>query len=183
LRPDDGVVCIEQRVPVTVADLRGPTRRVHDVGEQHRRKHPIIGHFRVLTGEELGDLLKKLAPRLNEVPHVASGQLNVLRPRYVITDVLAQRRRDEEVVAVLNDEGRHADCGKQRPHVQFGHQRLHESDGPWARRQAFHSSPCRPDLLVPRHVRQLPDGTENLLRYTHCLYPLGSARQRRARDS
>ena len=29
------------------------------------------------------------------------------------------------------------------------------SNGPWARRQAFHPSPRGPDLLVPRHVRIL----------------------------
>ena len=57
------------------------------------------------------------------------------------------------VVGVLDDEGGHADCRKQRPHVHFGHQRHHESNGSWACRQAFMSSPRCPDLLVPRHVR------------------------------
>ena len=44
LRPDDGVVRIEQRVPVTVSHLCGPPCRVHDVGEQHGGENPIIGH-------------------------------------------------------------------------------------------------------------------------------------------
>jgi|SRR5271166_1817376 len=35
LRPDDGVVRVEQGMPVTVADLPSPARRVHDVGEKH----------------------------------------------------------------------------------------------------------------------------------------------------
>ena len=46
LRPDDGVVRIKQRMPVTVAHLRGAACRVHDVGEEHRGEHPIIGHVR-----------------------------------------------------------------------------------------------------------------------------------------
>ena len=54
----DGVVRIEQRMPVTVADLRGAPRRVHDVGEQHRGENPIIGHVCLVAGEELGDLLE-----------------------------------------------------------------------------------------------------------------------------
>src|SRR6187200_2858519 len=52
----DGVVLVEECVPVTVADLGGSARRVNDVGEQDRGEHPIIRHFRLLAGEELGDL-------------------------------------------------------------------------------------------------------------------------------
>jgi hypothetical protein len=37
LGPDDGVVCIQQSVPATVADPRRLARRIHDVGAQHRR--------------------------------------------------------------------------------------------------------------------------------------------------
>jgi integrase len=44
LRPHNGVVRIEQRTPVTIAHLGGPPRRVHDVGEQHRRENAIVGH-------------------------------------------------------------------------------------------------------------------------------------------
>ena len=106
LRPDDGVVRIKQRMPVTVAHLRGPARRVHDVGEQHRGEHPIIGHVGLLAGEELGDLLEGLAPRFDEVENVAPRQLNVFRARYVIGDVLAPLGRDERVVGVMDDEGR-----------------------------------------------------------------------------
>ena len=81
LRPDDGVVRIEQRMPVTVADLRRPTRRVHDVGEQHRGEHPIIGHFGLVAGEELGDLLEGRTPsRFNEVIHVAPGSSTYFAP-------------------------------------------------------------------------------------------------------
>ena len=79
-------------MPVTVADLRGPARRVHDVGEQHRGENPIIGHVGLLAGEELGDLLEGRAPRFDEVVHVAPRQLNVFRARYVIGDVLAPLR-------------------------------------------------------------------------------------------
>ncbi len=58
LRTDDGVVRVEQRVPVAVADLGGAARRVHDVGEQHRGENPVVGHLGLLAGEELGDLLE-----------------------------------------------------------------------------------------------------------------------------
>src|SRR3954468_6198585 len=34
LRPDNGVVRIEQRMPVTVTHRRGPARRFHDVGKE-----------------------------------------------------------------------------------------------------------------------------------------------------
>ena len=68
LRPDNGVVRIKQRMPVPVAHLCRPTRRVHDVGEQRRRQHPIIGNFRLVAGEELGNLLKRRTPsRFNAV--------------------------------------------------------------------------------------------------------------------
>ena len=125
--PDDGVVRIEQGMPVTVADLRGTARRVHDVGEQHRGEHPIIGHFGLLAGEELGDLLEGRAPRFNEVVPVAARQLNVFRVGYVLGDVLALRGRDDHVVGVVDDESRHTDCRKDRPHVHFRHERHHES--------------------------------------------------------
>jgi hypothetical protein len=48
-------VRIEQRMPVPVADLRGPARRVHDVGEEHRGEHPILGPLSLVAGEELAD--------------------------------------------------------------------------------------------------------------------------------
>lgn len=44
LEPGYGVVRIDQGVPATVTQLCGPTRRVHDVGEQDGGAHPIIGH-------------------------------------------------------------------------------------------------------------------------------------------
>ena len=62
---------------------------------------------------------KDCAPRFDEVVHVAPRQLNVFRARYVIGDVLAPRGRDDRVVGVVEDESRHADCRKHRPHVQF----------------------------------------------------------------
>jgi hypothetical protein len=133
LRPDDSVVRIEQRMPVTVADLRSPPRRVHDVGEQHRGENPIVGHLSLVPGEELGDFLERRPPRLNEVVHVAPRQLNVLRAREVISDVLAPLGQDEGVVGVLADQGRHANCRKNRPHVQLGQERHHESYDPGRR--------------------------------------------------
>ena len=63
---------IEQRTPVTVADLCGPARRIHDVGEQHRGENPVVGHLGMVAGEELGHLLERLAPGLDEVVQVAS---------------------------------------------------------------------------------------------------------------
>ena len=133
-------------MPVTVADLRGPARRVHDVGEQHRGENPIIGHVGLLAGEELGDLLEGLAPRFDEVVHVAPRQLDVLRARYVISDVLAPRGRDHRVVGVVDHEGWHADCRKHRPHVQFGHERHHES-------KRFVGSP--PGVLCRAHAARI----------------------------
>jgi hypothetical protein len=93
LRPHDGVVRIEQGMPVTAADLRRAACRVHDVGEEHRCEDTIIGHVSLLAGEELGDLLEGCAPGFHEVVHVAAGRLNVFRIRYVISDVLALHRR------------------------------------------------------------------------------------------
>ena len=93
LRPDDGIVRIEQGMPVTVTHLRRPSRRTHDVGEKHCGEDPIVGHLGLLTGEELGDLLEGGSPRFDEVIHVATRQLNVFRVRYVIGDLLAHDRR------------------------------------------------------------------------------------------
>ena len=53
----------------------------------------------------------------------------------------------------MDDEGWHADCREDGPHVQFEHERHHESYSRGAGRQAFVSGPRCPDLLVPRHVR------------------------------
>jgi len=58
LGSDDDVVRIKQGMPVTVAHLRGAPGRVHDVGEEHRGENPIIGHFSLVAGEELGNLLE-----------------------------------------------------------------------------------------------------------------------------
>ena len=115
-------------MPVAVADLRGAARRVHDVGEEHRGENPIVGHFGLVAGEELGDLLEGRAPsRFNDVVPVAARQLNIFRARYVLGDVLALRGRDDHVVGVLDDESRHTDCRKDRPHVHFHRERPHES--------------------------------------------------------
>jgi hypothetical protein len=81
LCPDDGVVCVEQRMPVTVAHFRGPARRVHDVGEEHGGENPIVGHVGLVAGEELGDLLKGWAPWFHDVVPVAPRDLDVLRAR------------------------------------------------------------------------------------------------------
>ena len=126
--PDDGVVRVEQRMPVTVTHLGGSARRVHDVGEQHRGENPIIGHVGLLAGEELGDLLEGRAPsRFNLVVPVAARQLNIFRVGYVLGDVPALRGRDDHVLGVVDDESRHTDCRKDRPHVQFRRERPHES--------------------------------------------------------
>ena len=58
LRSHDGVVRIEQRVPVAVAELCGPARRVHDVGEEHGGENAVVGNLCLVAGEELGDLLE-----------------------------------------------------------------------------------------------------------------------------
>jgi hypothetical protein len=130
-----------------------PARRVHYVGEQHRRENPIIGHLGLIAGQELDNLAEGGAPWFNEVEQVATRKLNVFRVRNVVGDVLAHCRRDEWVVGVLDDEGGHVDCRQDRSHVRFGHQRKHKGDGPRACRQAFMTGPRGPDLLVPRRVR------------------------------
>ena len=49
LRADDGVVRIKQGMLVTVADLRGPSCRVYDVGEEHRGENPVVGHLSLVA--------------------------------------------------------------------------------------------------------------------------------------
>ena len=71
---------IEQRMPVTVADLCGPPRRVHDVGEKHGCEHPVVGHFGLLAGEELGDLLEGFAPRFDDVEMLRPGSSTYFAP-------------------------------------------------------------------------------------------------------
>ena len=78
--------------------------------------------------------MKRGTPRFNEVEHVAPRQSNVLRPRYAVGDVLAPLGRDHWVVGVVEDEGWHADYRKERPHVHFGYERDHVSNGSWGRR-------------------------------------------------
>ena len=114
-------------MPVTVTHLRRPARRLHNVGEQHRGQNPVIGHLCLMAGKELGDLLERLAPRFDVVEPVAPRQLNIFRARYVLGDVLALRGRDDCVLGVVEDQGRHADCRKDRAYVHFRHERYHES--------------------------------------------------------
>src|SRR6516165_5636858 len=97
-------------MPVTVADLRSPARRVHDVGEKYRGENTVVGHVGLMAGEELSDLPKGRAPAgFNGVQLVAAPQLNVFRVGYVLGDVLAIPGRDDRVVGVVEDEGGHAD--------------------------------------------------------------------------
>src|SRR3981081_2791330 len=103
---------IKQSVPIAVTDLHRPARRVDNVGEQHRGKIPIIGDVGLVAGEELGDLVKRRAPRFDEVVNVASGQLNVFRSRYVIGDVLAPGGWDERIVGMVDDQRWPADSRK-----------------------------------------------------------------------
>jgi hypothetical protein len=44
-------VRIKQRAPVTVAHLGGAPRRVHDIGEQHRRENAVVDHVSLVAGE------------------------------------------------------------------------------------------------------------------------------------
>ena len=104
-------------MPVTVAHLGGAARRVHDVGEQHRGQHPIIGHVGLLAGEELGDLLEGLAPWLDVVIHVAPWQLNVFRVRECGLRCTCPTRAGRRVVRVVDDQSGHANCRKHRSHV------------------------------------------------------------------
>ena len=96
---------VEQRMPVSVADLGGPARRVHDVGEEHCGENPIVGHFCLVPGEELVDLLKRRAPRFNEVVQVAPWKLNVFRARYMVSDILALRGHDHRVGRCAVEQG------------------------------------------------------------------------------
>jgi hypothetical protein len=117
LRLNDGVVRVEQGMPVTVAHLRRPARRVHDVGEKDRGENPIIWHVGLLAGEELGDLLEGRPPRFNEVDRVAARHLDVFRARYVVGDVLTPRGQEHHVGGVLDDEGWHPNRREHRPYV------------------------------------------------------------------
>jgi hypothetical protein len=56
-----------------------------------------------MTGEERGDVLEGLAPRLDEMVEVAPGEFDVFRAWYVISYVPAVR--GPRVVGVLEDEG------------------------------------------------------------------------------
>src|ERR1700759_3259115 len=99
-------------MPVTIAHLGGAARGITEVGEQHRGKNPIVGDTGLFAGDELGDLLELLPPRLDEVVHVAPWQLNVLRARNVVCDWLAMRGQDDRGVSELEDkcwraDGRH----------------------------------------------------------------------------
>ena len=67
LDADDGVVRVKQAHASHGRPSPQPARRVHDVGEEHGGENPIIGHFCLLPGEELGDLLGGRAPpRFND---------------------------------------------------------------------------------------------------------------------
>jgi hypothetical protein len=73
-------VRIEQRMPMAVTHFRRPARRIHDVGEQHHGENTMIGHLRLVAGEELVDHLEGLLPRLNEVIPVAPGSSKYFAP-------------------------------------------------------------------------------------------------------
>jgi len=80
LRPDDGVVRVKQGVPVTVAHLRRPARRVHDVGEEHGGENTVVRDVCLLAGEKLGDLLEGGSPWFYKVVCVAPGSSTYFAP-------------------------------------------------------------------------------------------------------
>ena len=55
-------------------------RRVHDVGEQYRGEHPIVGQLSLLAGKELGDLLERRAPRFDDVEKLRPGSSTYFAP-------------------------------------------------------------------------------------------------------
>jgi hypothetical protein len=127
-------------MPVPVAHLGGPARRVNNVGEQHRGQHPITGHLGLLAGEERGDFLEGRTPsRFDEVENVAPRKLNVFRTRYAISDVLAPLGRDQRVVGVMEDECRRRVAVIRRNSALFG------------------ESPRAPDRRFPRLPRMAAD--------------------------
>jgi hypothetical protein len=101
LRPDDGVVRIEQRMPVTVAHFCGPTCRVDDVGEEHRGEHAVACRVGLIAGHELGDLVEGITPWFDDVVEVAARQLNIFRAGNVVAQIPTLRGRDHRVVGVL----------------------------------------------------------------------------------
>ena len=72
--------------------------------------NPVVGYLGLLAGQELGDRLERRSPvGFDEVDSVAPRELNVLRARYAIGDVLAPCGQEHHVVGVLDDESLYAE--------------------------------------------------------------------------
>jgi hypothetical protein len=120
LAADDRVVALEQLAPARVPERGGARRGVHDVREQHRRKHPVGLADAARAGEEALCLVEDRVGVLREVGVVAPLQLDEARSRDHVCQVTAAADRDPVVAAVQHKRGnRH--CLGDRAHVDASH--------------------------------------------------------------
>ena len=89
----DVVVSVEQLSPAAVADPDVRLRRRNDVGEQHRREHPVGRRLGRFAGEERS----RLREQTLDVPVAVecSLQLDELRGRDVLSEPTSDRDRTQ----------------------------------------------------------------------------------------
>ena len=77
-------MALEHVAPTAVAEVRGPPGGIDDVGEEHRRQHPIGLARGASSGHEFLDLVDDGVAVTHPWPVVAAGQLDVFGTRDVL---------------------------------------------------------------------------------------------------
>ncbi|HEY1440379.1 MAG TPA: hypothetical protein VGF65_05990, partial [Mycobacterium sp.] len=111
----DVVVSVEQLSPAVVADADVCLRRRNDVGEQHRREHPVGRRLRRFAGEERSRLREQTfgVP----IPVECSVDLDELRRRDMRGEPTSDRDRHERVAQRMKDERRNRDRRQYAAHI------------------------------------------------------------------
>jgi hypothetical protein len=127
--PHEPIVLVQQCAPLPVAERGRTNRRVHDIGEQDGRKHPVRLGERPDPGRELLDLAddRLLVAGPDEV--VDARQLNELRAWNVLGEVAPHGDRQVLDVAVMDHQRRHPDRRQDVTHVALEDERHHRACG------------------------------------------------------
>ncbi len=158
LAPADRFVVAEQLPPPAIAYRDGVLGRVHDVGEQHRRQHPVAMCAAVGSGQEVFDLVELGVSAARPARMVVAGDLHETGARDVPGDVAAGRHVGERVVIPVHHQGRDVHRREDPAHVGLLDDLPELRHRPRAQRVPLQARPPRPRyrIILARgdHLRQ-----------------------------
>ena len=144
----DRFVVAEQLPPPAVAYRDGVLGRVHDVGEQHRREHPVAACVAVGSGQEVFDLVELGVSAARPAWMVVAGDLHEAGARDVPGHVAAGRHVDERVVIPVHHQGRDVHRREDPAHVGLLNDLPEPRYRPRAERVPLQARPPRPRYWI-----------------------------------